>query len=157
MSSSASRKKISVASLVSARSSFSCSSYAVPCESAFWKIVGFEVTPVTASSFIIRASSPLETRSRESVSNQTDWPRAATWWSLDSGIEHPSLHLRNFYESRDVTIASVELRREERGHEVGGEARADHFGAEAEHVHVVVLDALVRGVDVMADRCADPG
>ena len=36
------------------------------------------------------------------------------------------------------------------------ELGADHLGAEAEHVHVVVLDALVRGVDVVADRGADP-
>ena len=45
-----------------------------PSESAFWKIVGFDVTPTTASSSIIRFSSPVWTRSRESVSNQTDWP-----------------------------------------------------------------------------------
>jgi hypothetical protein len=37
----------------------------LPCEIAFWKIVGFEVTPTTASSFIIRFSSPLSSRSRE--------------------------------------------------------------------------------------------
>ena len=50
----------------------------------------------------------------------------------------------------------MNVRSEERAHELGGEARPDHLGAEAEHVHVVVLDALVRGVDVVADRRADP-
>src|SRR5205823_1292200 len=44
---------------------------------------------------------------------------------------------------------------EERAHEVGAQARPDDLGAEAEHVHVVVLDALVRGVPVVADRGAD--
>src|SRR5438874_926298 len=125
MSSSASRKKISVASSVSERSSLICSSYAFPCESAFWKIVGFDVTPVTASSFIIRASSPLWTRSRESVSNQTDCPCSVTSWSLDSGIEHPFLHLFHLLQSGDVALSSVELRGEESGYEVGREARAD--------------------------------
>src|SRR5206468_2514269 len=33
----------------------------------------------------------------------------------------------------------------------------EHLRAEAEDVHVVVLDALVRGVDVVADRRANPG
>ena len=40
-------------------SSRSCSSYALPCEIAFWKMVGFEVVPSAASSRIIRSSSPL--------------------------------------------------------------------------------------------------
>ena len=75
MSCSASEKKISVGSSVSASSFFRSSSYASPDESAFWKIVGFDVTPVTASSSIIFFSSPEWTRSRESVSNHTDCPR----------------------------------------------------------------------------------
>ena len=56
-----------------------------------------------------------------------------------------------------MTLFSVERGGEERAHEVLGEARPDHLGAEAEDVHVVVLDALVRGVDVMADGCPDAG
>ncbi len=39
---------------------------------AFWKIVGLDVTPVTASSSIIRFSSPVLSHSRESESIQTD-------------------------------------------------------------------------------------
>ncbi len=54
-----------------------------------------------------------------------------------------------------MTLFSVEPCREKRAHEVRGEARADNLGAEAEDVHVVVLDALVRGVDVVTDRCPD--
>ena len=42
-----------------------------PVESAFWKIVGFDVTPTTASSSISRASSPVSSISRESESIQT--------------------------------------------------------------------------------------
>ena len=60
-------------------------------------------------------------------------------------------------QSSDVPLPAVELRAEERAHELGGELGADHLGAEAEHVHVVVLDALVRRVGVVADRGADPG
>jgi hypothetical protein len=37
----------------------------LPAEIAFWKIVGFDVTPTTASSSIIRFSSPCSSRSRE--------------------------------------------------------------------------------------------
>ena len=44
----------------------------------------------------------------------------------------------------------------EGAHEVGREIGADDPGAEAEHVHVVVLDALVGRVHVVADCGADP-
>ncbi len=56
-----------------------------------------------------------------------------------------------------MTLFSVEACGQKRAHEVGGEARADHLRAEAEDVHVVVLDSLVRGVDVMTDGCPDTG
>src|SRR5690242_446895 len=157
MSCSASEKKISVGSSVCSRSFFRSSSYASPEESAFWKIVGFDVTPVTASSSIIRFSSPVSTSSRESVSNQIDWPRAASSCRRDFAIAlHLLLHRGNLLEARDVPRASVEPRAEERGHELPGEGGADHLGAEAEHVHVVVLDALVGAVGVVADRRPDP-
>ena len=70
MSSIASWRKISVGSSSVFSSSPSCSSYQSPVESAFWKIVGFEVTPTTASSFISRASSPVSSISRETESIQ---------------------------------------------------------------------------------------
>src|SRR5690242_7315039 len=142
MSCSASEKKISVGSSVCSRSFFRSSSYASPVESAFWKIVGFDVTPVTASSSIIRASSPVWTRSRESVSNQIDWPRAATSCSRDFAILHHPFHLCDLHEPGDVALAPVEARAEERGDELAGERRPDDLRAETQHVHVVVLDTL---------------
>src|SRR5256714_6160491 len=151
--------KISLASVPpSSRISRSCSSYASPCEIAFWKIVGFEVTPTTASSRIIRASSP-ECRSwRERKSIQTLWPWSASWCSgLLSGIRQSSLHSCDLLESSYVALAAVEPGQQERADEVGGERRPHDLRAQAEHVHVVVLDALVRGVDVVADRGADSG
>src|SRR5947209_6549900 len=60
-------------------------------------------------------------------------------------------------EPADVALAAVELRAQEGSDELRRERRADHLRAEAEHVHVVVLDALVGGVRVVADRRADPG
>ena len=41
---------------------------------AFWKMVGFDVTPVSASSSIQRASLPVFSQPRDSESTQTDWP-----------------------------------------------------------------------------------
>src|SRR5437870_4462338 len=155
MSSSARRKKISFGSSSSSRQARSCLSYASPSASAFWKIVGFEVTPVTASSSIIRASSPDSTSSRESVSNQTAWPRASSSCSRDLAM-HPPFHGGHLLEPRDVARATVEARGEERGDELARKRRANDFRAEAEHVHVVVLDTLVRAVGVVADRGADP-
>ncbi len=56
-----------------------------------------------------------------------------------------------------MTFFSVETCRQKRAHEVGGEARPDDLRAETEDVHVVVLDSLVGGVDVVADGCPNPG
>ena len=56
-----------------------------------------------------------------------------------------------------MTFFSVETCRKKRAHEIGGETRAYHLRAEADDIHVVVLDSLVRGVHVVADRCPDPG
>src|SRR5439155_22005219 len=47
--------------------------------------------------------------------------------------------------------------RQERRDEVTRQRRPDDLGAQAEDVHVVVLDALVSRVDVVADRRADTG
>src|SRR5579885_2403670 len=158
MSSSARRKKISFGSSVSSTATRSCASYASPSASAFWKIVGFDVTPVTASSAIICASLPLATRSRESVSNHTATPRSLSLCSRDLATLHRPFHLGDFLEPCCVTrLDGIELRGDERGHELACDGRADHLRAEAEHVHVVVLDALVRAVDVVADRRPDAG
>src|SRR3984893_14068787 len=128
-------------------------------------MVGFVVTPPTTSSFISRLRSPLSRISRwssplwrivrESESIQTDWPRLLSLCRFDSTIAHLPFHRFNFFQSLDITLATVESCREERAHKLDGEARADHLGTETEDVHVVVLDALMCGVDVVADRCAD--
>src|SRR3954463_1278298 len=158
MSSSASRKKISRGSSSSSRHSRSWSSYASPSASAFWKIVGFEVTPTTASSSIIRFSSPVSISGRESVSNQTDWPRSLSSCSRDFAIFHRPFHLGHLFEAlRVARLLRVEPRGNERGYELARERRAHDLRAEAEHVHVVVLDALMRAVGVVTDRRADPG
>src|SRR5215210_8219344 len=70
---------------------------------------------------------------------------------------HLLLHRFDLSEPLDITLSAVEPGAQECAHEVERELRADHLGAEAEDVHVVVLDALVRGVRVVADRGADPG
>src|SRR3954451_22838780 len=155
MSCNASEKKILDGSSVSSRSFFRSSSYASPDESAFWKIVGFDVTPVTASSFIIFSSSPVLTRSRESVSNQTACPRSLSSCSRDFAIFHLPFHLGDLEQPRHVAFAAVEGRIQKCRHELARQRRAHDLGAEAQHVHVVVLDALMRAVGVVTDRCPD--
>src|SRR6266851_952481 len=135
MSCSASEKKISVGSSVSASSFFRSSSYASPDESAFWKIVGFEVTPVTASSSIIFFSSPEWTRSRESVSNQTACPRAASLWSRDFATFHHPFHRCDLEQPRHIALAAVEGRVQKCHHELARQRRADDLRAEAEDIH----------------------
>ena len=55
-------------------------------------MVGFVVTPTTASSFISRASSPVSSIVRESESIQTDWPRLLSLCRFDSAMTHLPLH-----------------------------------------------------------------
>src|SRR3954462_15492345 len=117
MSCSASEKKILLGSSVSSSSFRMSSSYASPEASAFWKIVGLDVTPVTASSSIIRFSSPDWTRSRESVSNQIDCPRAASSCSRDFAILHRPFHLGDLQQPGDVALAAVDGRIHECVHE----------------------------------------
>src|SRR5712691_5797640 len=62
-------------------------------------------------------------------------------------------HLQSFH----ITLAAVETCPQEGCDEVAREPGPDDLGAKAEHVHVVVLDALVRRIDVVADRRANPG
>ena len=67
----------------SAAAARSCSSYQSPSASAFWKIVGLEVTPTTASSSIRRASSPVSSISRESESIQALTPCSLSSCNLE--------------------------------------------------------------------------
>src|SRR5829696_991642 len=157
MSSIASWRKISVGSSSLFSSSPSCSSYHSPVASAFWKIVGFEVTPTTASSSISRASSPVSSISRETESIHGLTPASKSSCSRDLAILHLLLHRFDLSQSVHVPLAAVEAGTQEGAHEVGRELGADDLGAEAEHVHVVVLHALVGGIDVVADCRPDPG
>src|SRR5690242_21438902 len=84
------------------------------------------------------------------------WPSADTWWSRDSPIRLLPFHFLDLFKPAHVALASVEARTQKRTDELRGKFRAHHLGAEAEHVHVVVLDALVGRVGVVADGCADP-
>src|SRR5919109_3013171 len=157
MSSDASRTKISLGSSSSASTSRSWSSYQSPSAIAFWKMVGLEVTPTMASSSIMRASSPVRSHSRESESIQTLWPRSLSWWSRDLDTENLSFHRLDLLEPSAVALASVELRSEECRHELRHEVVADDSGADAEHVHIVVLYTLPGGLGVVADRRSDAG
>src|SRR5581483_3661381 len=60
-------------------------------------------------------------------------------------------------EAAHVALFAGELRRREGADELDGDLRPNDTRAEGEHVHVVVLDALVRGVRVVADGTADAG
>src|SRR6266511_2622254 len=116
-------------------------------------MVGLDVTPATVSSRIIRASSPVCSHARESESTQTDWPSSETSCSRDSLMSLQFLDLR---QPTHIALPAVELRGQERAHQLARQLRTHHLGADAEHVHVVVLDALVRRVRVVAGRRADP-
>src|SRR5262249_2060964 len=124
---------------------------------AFWKIEGFEVSPVTERSSTRCFSSPEWTSSRESKSIQTDCPRAASSASLDSAILHPPFHGSHLLQPCHVALAAVEAGCKDDADELARDRRPDDLGAEAEDVHVVVLDRLVRAVEVVADSGTDAG
>src|ERR1051325_11522125 len=118
-------------------------------------MVGVEVTPTTASSSIIRASSPLLSMCRERKSIQTLCPSADSWCNLDSAIGFLPFHLFDLLKSAHVALAAVEAGAEEGSCQLGGQFFPHDLRSEAEHVHVVVLYPLVRRICVVADRCAD--
>src|ERR1051325_1985125 len=68
-----------------------------------------------------------------------------------------SLHFLDLLQSSAVALAAVEAGGEEGAHELARELDAHDLTTQAEHVHVVVLDALVRGVRVVADSRSDAG
>src|SRR5262249_51512259 len=81
-------------------------------------------------------------------------PRAPSLSELDIGRSF--LDFFDLAQPGRVRLAPVEARVQEGAHQVDGERRPDDLGAEAEHVHVVVLDALVGRIDVVAHGAADP-
>src|SRR5947207_15440783 len=113
-------------------------------------MVGLVVTPTTASSFINLASSSDSSMVRERESIQTDCSRLLSLWRFESAITHLPFHGFDFSQPLYVTIAAAESCPDERAHEFGGEARPDHLRAPAQHGHVVVPDAWVRRVGVVA-------
>src|SRR5918992_4698687 len=153
MSRTASCRKISSGSSSVSSTSRSWSSYQPPSAIAFWKMVGFEVTPTTASSSSIRCSSPVSSHSRESESIQTDCPSSESWCRRDSAM--CALHLLDFRKPAHVALPTVEPGAEESADQLSRQVRPHHSRADAEHVHVVVLDALVRRVRVVTGRGPD--
>src|SRR4051794_13325309 len=65
------------------------------------------------------------------------------------------LHLLDLLQPTHVAFPAVEFRTQERADKLARELCADDLRPDAEDVHVVVLDALVGGVRVVADRSAD--
>src|SRR5262245_2289970 len=115
-------RKISFGSLSpESRISFNWASYRSPWEIAFCKIVGFDVTPTTASSRIICSSLPVCSRSRDRKSIQTLWPSADSLCRFESGMCHPSLHRFNLLQSSHISLAAVEPRPQERVDQVASQ------------------------------------
>ena len=56
-----------------------------------------------------------------------------------------------------MPFGAAECRGQKRTHELFGQRWTDDARAEAEHIHVVILDALPRGKGVMAERRPDAG
>src|SRR6266545_3490800 len=121
MSCAESWRKISFGSLSVFATSISCSSYRSPAAIAFWKIVGLDVTPTTASSFIIRARRPSSRAPRERLSIQTDWPRSLSSCRRDfATVLHLLFHLFDLAQAGDVALATVEARVQKGRDQVAG-------------------------------------
>src|SRR5215208_6362184 len=67
-----------------------------------------------------------------------------------------ALNVQQLAQPADVTLLTAEPRRGVRAQDVAGQLRADHPGAHAQHVDVVVLDGLVGGVRVVHGAGAHP-
>src|SRR5436190_13592539 len=80
-------------------------------------------------------------------------PRAPSLLALDIGRSF--LEFFDLAKSRGVRLAAVEARVQEGAHQVDRQRRPDDLGAETEYVDVVVLDALVGRVHVVAHGAAD--
>src|SRR2546423_3751435 len=110
-------------------SSWICSSYDDPFSSAFWKIVGFVVTPTTCLSRIRLARLPLTRRSRERSSSQiaTPWADRSARTSL---IAEPPAIADSVAGGGAADRADLGQRRMRRRHDpVAGEAEllVDHL------------------------------
>src|SRR3990172_5096303 len=66
-----------------------------------------------------------------------------------------ALHLRHLVQAAAQTLLPLEAGAQERLHQLHRQRAADDARAQAEHVHIVVLHALARGVRVVAEGGAD--
>src|SRR5512132_170534 len=65
------------------------------------------------------------------------------------------LHLLDLCQPTHVAFPTVEFRTQEAVDELGGQVGTDYAGPDAEDVHIVVLNALMRRIGVVADRPTD--
>src|ERR1019366_1338988 len=63
----------------------------------------------------------------------------------------------NFRQAPAVTLFSAEFRPQKRAYQIQGQLRSDDARAQAEHFHVVMFDALVRRITIVAKRSANAG
>src|SRR5215210_5109635 len=91
-----------------------------------------------------RRSSSAASTSRSCSSYQTPWLCSLSSCSRDFATGPLSFHCFDLLKPPAVPLAAVELSGEKDPHELGGHVGADHARADAQHVHVVVLHALVR-------------
>ena len=61
----------------------------------------------------------------------------------------PVLQRRHFRQSAPVTCRPAELSRQKCPDQFIGQGRPNDLPAEADHIHVVILDTLIRGIHVM--------
>src|SRR5512133_2041432 len=120
-------------------------------------MAGLGVSPFRPSSTTNRASSPDAMIPRRRLSYQMLCPyrsssrsRFATVAPLEARLERADLR-----DAPRVPLLAVEAGGQERLRELERERLADDARAEREDVHRVVLDALVRGVVVVADAGED--
>src|ERR1035437_8997042 len=98
-------------------------------------MVGFVVTPTTASSFMSFFSEPDSSMCRDSESIQTDWPFALSACRFDLAMCHLSFHRSHFFQPSYVALAAVELRPEKRAHAPDRQTLPEPLGAEAENIY----------------------
>src|SRR4029079_1871510 len=111
--------------------------------------------------------------SRSAAISSTRAQAASLSWATRSGLSavrvedtsgrprhffpEPLLHFMELANAAAEVLLGAELGLQEGVDQLHGQLVADDLGAEAHHVDVVVLDALVRRVHVVAERGADAG
>src|SRR5688500_11445099 len=90
-------------------------------------------------------------------SSETSWSRSSKESSnpATSRLQEAPFEPEDLVQPPQMPLLAGEPGAEKRRDEVERERGADDAGAETEHIHVVVLDRLVRGIRVVADRGTD--